>query len=209
MANLSPDPRVALGPAPAGSRRPMGLQLLTLAWLLLECAVAIRASMAAHSPVLLAFGSDSVIELISASIVLLQWLPRAPISEAKAARAAAVLLFVLAAVVAVVAVLGRLLHVRPEVSPGGIAIAAAALLIMPALARLKRDAAIQNGNVALAADAVQSATCAYLAGVTLAGLVLNAAFHLDWLDSVAALVAVPLLLKEGRLAWRGSMCACR
>ena len=51
----------------------------------------------------------------------------------------------------------------------------------------------------LAADAVQSATCAYIAFVTLAGLALNAAFHIPWFDSLAALVAIPLLIKEGQL----------
>jgi hypothetical protein len=60
----------------------------------------------------------------------------------------------------------------------------------------------------LAADAVQSATCAYLALIALAGLAINAAFHVAWFDSVAALVAVPILVKEGRSAWKGHACGC-
>jgi hypothetical protein len=55
---------------------------------------------------------------------------------------------------------------------------------------------------------VQSATCAYLAGITLAGLAINAVFHIAWIDSLAALAAVPILLWEGRSAWRGHTCAC-
>lgn len=46
------------------------------------------------------------------------------------------------------------------------------------------------------------------AGATLAGLAANAVFDVAWLDSVAALVAVPLLLKEGKAAWRGAHCGC-
>jgi divalent metal cation (Fe/Co/Zn/Cd) transporter len=65
----------------------------------------------------------------------------------------------------------------------GIGITAAALIGMPILAWKKRTAARLTNNAALAADAVQSATCAYLAAVTLLGLALNAAFHLSWVDS--------------------------
>ncbi len=87
-------------------------------------------------------------------------------------------------------------------------ITVAALLAMPVLAWLKRREARRIDNVALAADAVQSATCAYLAVITLVGLVLNAIFRIAWFDSAAALAALPLLLKEGRAAWRAESCGC-
>jgi divalent metal cation (Fe/Co/Zn/Cd) transporter len=74
---------------------------------------------------------------------------------------------------------------------------------MPILATLKRREARRSQNGALAADAVQSATCAYIALITLAGLALNAAFHVPWFDSFAALLAVPILIKEGKSAWKG------
>ena len=57
----------------------------------------------------------------------------------------------------------------------GIAITAGALLLMPLLAQKKRATAEQTGNKALRADAVQSATCAYLAALTLTGLLLRSA----------------------------------
>jgi divalent metal cation (Fe/Co/Zn/Cd) transporter len=100
------------------------------------------------------------------------------------------------------------MHLRPQISPLGIAITLAALLVMPLLAQLKRREARRSGNSALAADAVQSATCAYLAAIALAGLPLNAVFHVAWFDSVAAFVAIPVLLKEGCEAWRGHTCGC-
>jgi divalent metal cation (Fe/Co/Zn/Cd) transporter len=111
-------------------------------------------------------------------------------------------------VVAAIAVAAFALHVRPETSCSGIAITVAALIAMPVLAALKRREARRSGNAALAADAVQSATCAYLALITLVGLGVNAAFHIAWFDSLAALAAVPLLIKEGRSAWKGHACGC-
>jgi len=194
--------------APKPTCTALWLQGITLAWMLVEFGVASYAAATAHSPAMLAFGSDSLVELLSAAVVLLQWVPRMAISERSASRTAGVLLFVLAFVVAAVAVGGLALRLRPETSRAGIAITIAALIAMPVLASLKRREARRSGNAALAADAVQSATCAYIALVALAGLAVNAAFHIAWFDSVAALAAIPILVKEGAEAWRGHPCAC-
>jgi divalent metal cation (Fe/Co/Zn/Cd) transporter len=157
---------------------------------------------------MLAFGSDSLIELLSASVVLLQFVPAIRISERKATRAAALLLYLLAGAVVGIAVVSLVRGFRPETSVSGIAITIAALIVMPILATLKRREARRTGNAALAADAVQSATCAYLALTALAGVSINALWHVPWIDPAAALVAVPFLIQEGRLAWRGHACGC-
>jgi divalent metal cation (Fe/Co/Zn/Cd) transporter len=172
----------------------------------LECAGSLYAGAKAHSVALLAFGSDSLIELLSAAVVLLQFLPRFPLKKTHADRAAAILLFLLAGTVVGIALLA---YGRPiETSRPGIAVTALALVVMPVLARLKRRQAHVLNNRALAADATQSATCAYLAAVTLAGLLVYAVWHIAWVDTVAALVAVPILMVEGRRAWRGEGCGC-
>jgi divalent metal cation (Fe/Co/Zn/Cd) transporter len=106
------------------------------------------------------------------------------------------------------AVSSLVLRIPPETSRIGIGITLVALIVMPALAALKRREARRSNNAALAADAVQSATCAYLAAIVLVGLGINALFHVAWFDSAAALVAIPLLLKEGRAAWNGKACGC-
>jgi divalent metal cation (Fe/Co/Zn/Cd) transporter len=72
----------------------------------------------------------------------------------------------------------------------------------------KRKVAYTAKSSALAADAVQSATCAYLAALTLGGLAINAIFHIYWIDSVVALAALPILFIEGRRAMRGESCGC-
>jgi divalent metal cation (Fe/Co/Zn/Cd) transporter len=184
------------------------LQSITIVWMVVECGVSLLAAARAHSPALFAFGSDSLIELISAAIVLLHLLPRFSISQKQAAKAAAILLFALAAIVSVIAALSLALDLQPTSSPLGIGLTVIALILMPVLGWLKRREARRLNNAALAADAVQSAACAYLAAITLAGLGLNAIFHIGWFDSAAAIVAVPLLLKEGREAWRGKTCRC-
>lgn len=182
------------------------LQWITIGWMSIECGVSLAAAVRAHSVALLAFGSDSLVELLSAVVVLLQFLPRFSLKKAKADKAAAVLLFLLAGVVLCIAWLGRTRQM--ETSRLGIAITIAALIAMPLLAWLKRREAQRINNSALAADSTQSATCAYLAGVTLAGLLIFAVWHIRWVDTVAALAALPILVIEGRRAWRGESCGC-
>jgi divalent metal cation (Fe/Co/Zn/Cd) transporter len=190
------------------SKTVLWLQLITLAWMLVECGVSLYAANVAHSAALLAFGSDSFVELLSASLVLAQFITGVAIAERRTSRLAGGLLFLLALIVGATAVVSLVLRVKPETSGIGMAITIAALVAMPGLAWLKRREARRSGNAALAADAVQSATCAYLALVTLTGLAMNAVFHIAWMDSLAALVAVPILIKEGRSAWRGQSCGC-
>ncbi|MDE1161146.1 MAG: cation transporter [Acidobacteriaceae bacterium] len=184
------------------------MQVATLVWMTTECGLALYAAKQAHSPMMLTFGSDSLIEWLSATVVLAQFIGAFAISEAVATRVAAVLLYLLAVVVVIIAGVSLSGHLRPETSFLGMGASAAALLVMPLLAHLKRREARSIGNSALAADAVQSATCAYLAALTLLGLGVNAVFHVPWFDSTAALIAVPLLLKEAREAWRGNFCSC-
>ena len=198
-------------PAPAvqqSNSTVLWLQGITIAWMLVELGVAGYAAAKAHSPAMMAFASDSVVELLSAAVVLSPRIPGLAVSQKKATRAAGTLLFALAFVVAAVALGSLFLHWQPETSCAGIAITAAALVAMPVLAALKRREARRHGNAALAADAVQSATCAYIALITLAGVGLNAAFHIAWFDPIAALVAIPFLINEGREARKGHSCGC-
>lgn len=188
------------------------LQIFTVLWMLIECGVSLFAAHQARSPLLLAFGADSFVELLSGFVVLWNTLnfaeSRWALSEQRAGRINGILLFVLAATVVGISILSLATAEKPEGSLLGMAITLAALLIMPVLSFFKRNIAEQTGNIALAADSVQSATCAYLALITLAGLVINTIFHLPWIDSVAAFGAVPILIIEGRRALRGESCGC-
>ena len=189
-------------------RRVQRIQTVTIVWMTVEAAVALSAAWMARSPALLAFGGDSAIELFSAIVVLWRFRAHAEQeqSERHAARIAAVLLFMLAAYVAVASVMTLLGHSEPKTTYLGIAILIAAAAIMPWLAKEKRKLSAITGSAALRADAAESALCAYLSLVALAGLGVNAIWHLRWADPIAALVIVPLILREGWEAMRGKAC---
>ncbi len=105
-------PVIACAPKPRATV--IWLQGVTLAWMLAEFGVSAYAAVTARSPAMLAFGSDSLVELLSAAVVLLQWVPSMTIPERRASRTAGVLLFVLAFAVAAIAMGALALRARPE-----------------------------------------------------------------------------------------------
>ena len=62
-----------------------------------------------------------------------------------------------------------------------------------------------RASAALRADVAESALCAYLSIVALGSLGVNAIWHLTWADPIAALVSVPLILREGWEAMRARL----
>ena len=116
------------------------IQVITIAWMIVEAAVSLWSAWRARSPALLAFGGDSAVELLSAAVVLKRF--RSHIvdeaAERRAARIAGILLLVLAAYVAAVSAIALLGYSEPKPSYMGIAILLAAAAIMPWLAREKR-----------------------------------------------------------------------
>jgi divalent metal cation (Fe/Co/Zn/Cd) transporter len=191
-------------------RRIRRVQAITIAWMSVEAVVSLFAAWRARSPALLAFGGDSAIELFSAVVVL--WRFRASDAredvEKRAARVAGALLFALAVYVAITSVASLLGYSEPKATFLGMAVLVAAAAVMPWLAKEKRRLSGATGSAALRADAAQSALCAYLSLIALAGLAINAIWHLKWADPVAAVVVLPLIVWEGREAMRGKTCDC-
>jgi divalent metal cation (Fe/Co/Zn/Cd) transporter len=197
--------------SPDALRRIQRVQTLTIVWMSVEAVVSLFAAWRARSPALLAFGGDSAIEVFSAVVVLWRFRANAAAhrdAEKQAARVAGALLFALAAFVAVTSVTSLLGYSEPKPTFLGIAILVAAAVVMPWLAKEKRRLSGATGSAALRADAAQSALCAYLSLIALAGLAVNAIWHAPWADSVAALVVLPLIVWEGREAMRGKACNC-
>jgi divalent metal cation (Fe/Co/Zn/Cd) transporter len=196
--------------SPDAIRRIQRVQTVTIVWMTVEAAVSLFAAWRAHSPALVAFGGDSAIELLSAVVVL--WRFRASDAHAdverRAARVAGALLFALAAFVAVTSVTSLLGYSEPKPTFLGIAILGAAAVVMPWLAKEKRRLSGVTGSAALRADAAQSALCAYLSLIALSGLAINAIWHVQWADPIAALILLPLIVWEGREAMRGKPCGC-
>lgn len=193
-------------------RRGLWLAALTIAWNVIEAGVAIGAGLTAGSLALVAFGFDSIIEVLSAVVVV--WQFRGELHgghdegrERTALKAIAVTFFVLATYVVLEA--ARDLFLTDGVadqSTAGIVLAVLSLAVMPTLAVAKRRTGADLGSPTLRADAQETFLCAWLSAALLAGLVLNAALGWWWADSLAALAIAGLAVREGREAWEGDGC---
>ena len=201
---------VAMGNVPHNSRSHLVflVQTITIVWMAIEFGISLYAGIQAHSIALTAFGADSAIELLSALIVLRRF-ALGPSTERQAARLSGFLLYALATYILITSALSLFKHQpQPEPTVLGIAILAAAAIIMPLLGRAKKRLAVQTVSRALRADAAQSNICAYMSWIALAGLLLNFLFHIPWADSAAALLLLPIVLKEAREAGKGEACDC-
>lgn len=193
------------------SRRGRRLQYATIAWNSAECVVALFAGFLASSIALVGFGFDSAIEVTSGMAAL--WRlgsdrdeARREATERQSLHIIGACFLLLAAYVAYAAAGSLVTHHAPDTSRTGIALAALSLVVMPALARLKRRVASALRSGALAAESRQTEICAYLSAVVLAGLGLNAGLGWWWADPVAALAMTPLIAREGWQAIRGQTC---
>jgi divalent metal cation (Fe/Co/Zn/Cd) transporter len=195
------------GSRPGFHRQAVRLEQFTIGWMLIEAGVAVTAGIIAGSLALTSFGFDSVIELVSAVLVLRRL--RAELADERAERRVlriiAVTFFVLAAYVLIGCVIDLATSAHPESSPVGIGLTISSLLIMPLLGWRKRRVGILLGNPLVQADAAETILCATLAATTLLGLVLFTALGWWWADPIAALAVAYFAVREGREAWHGEL----
>lgn len=206
-------PAKATNDRPALIRQAFLLEYVTLVWMAIEAAVAIGFGIAAGSLTLTAFGIDSLIELISAAVLV--WRLTVELqhgvsfgeqAEKAASRIGGALLFALAAYV--VGSAGWKLWVQQgaEFSLPGLIVSVLAIPIMYLLSRRKLQVARALGSRALRTDAVESITCGWLALVVVIALVAQLLVDAWWVDAVASLAIVWFLIREGREAWEGEEC---
>lgn len=194
-------------------REALLFEWITIAWMVIEAVVAIGSGIAAHSITLTAFGLDSVIELISALVLI--WRLGVELkhgrefsetAERRASKIGGGLLFALAAYVAF-SVAWSIGHGHgQEFSMPGLAVAVAAIPIMYFLAKRKISLAERIGSRALRADAVESITCGWLSCAVVVGLTAQYLLGAWWIDAVTSLGIVWFVVKEGREAWQGQAC---
>ena len=200
---LSPEDRRRLG------RRAQRLAGASVAYNVLEAAVAIGSGVVAGSVALVGFGLDSLVEVSSGLVILWQFRHVMPETrERQALRLIGVSFFALAAYVGVTSVRSLLGASDPAPSAAGIVIACASLVVMPLLSRAQRRTGRALGSGSVVADSKQTLLCTYLSAVLLVGLLLNALFGWGWADPVAGLVIAAVAVKEGLEAWRGEACSC-
>jgi len=195
----------------AVARRGRLLQYLTVLWNSAECIVALAAGFLASSIALVGFGFDSAIEVTSSLAAL--WRLRSDAverdrerAEGRTLRIIGVCFMLLAGYVLYDAIRTLLTREPPSVSTAGIIITGLSLIVMPILVGAKRRVAASLQSSALEAEARQTRVCAYLSGIVLGGLALNAAFGWWWADPVAGLAMTPLIAWEGWQALTGQTC---
>lgn len=188
-------------------RRVRLLVWATIAYNVIEAAVALTEGARASSTALIGFGLDSVVEVSAAAAVAWQFATADPERREKAAlRFVAVSFFALAAYVSVESVRALLGFSEAQHSPIGIGLAVVSLTVMPVLAWAQIRTGHELGSNSVVANAKQTLLCSYLSAALLVGLVLNAAFGWSWTDPVAALVIAGFAVREGLESWRGDGC---
>jgi divalent metal cation (Fe/Co/Zn/Cd) transporter len=190
------------------TRKGRRLEYFTLGWNLTEAVVGIAAGVIAGSIALVGFGVDSIIESFSGAILLwrLQCHQADEKREQLALKLVGISFFVLAAYVAADAAKTLIQREAPHASIVGVCLAAISIVVMPLLARAKRRVAARLNSRALVADSRQTDLCAYLSGILFVGLILNALFGWWWADSIAAILMVPIITREGIQALKGDAC---
>jgi divalent metal cation (Fe/Co/Zn/Cd) transporter len=187
------------------------LEYFTIGYNSLEGLIAIVAGLFAGSIALVGFGFDSLIEVTSGAVLV--WRLHADVDEARRERVEAislrtvgVLFMLLAVYVTYDSVKSLIKHEAPSESLPGIILAAVSLIVMPLLVRSKRKVARGINSGALMADSKQTELCTYLSAILLAGLLLNGLLAWWWADPIAALIMVPIIVKEGIEGLRGETC---
>jgi divalent metal cation (Fe/Co/Zn/Cd) transporter len=198
----------ATQPTPRLIGRARLAESLTIAWMVVELIVALWAGIAARSVALTTFGIDSAIELFTATVVLRQLLLHTERAtdeeldrrERQASRLVGWSLYGL--IVYIVASSGWSLASgsKPESSSAGIALAVAALIVMPLLWRWRRGLAERLDSPALRGDAACSVVCIYMSAVLLVGLLANRFLHWWWADPLAGLAMIWWIRGEAREA---------
>ena len=196
---------------PALIKKGRYLEYFTIGYNSLEGLIAVTAGLMAGSIALVGFGFDSLIEVTSGAALL--WRLHADVDEERRERVEAITLrivgvcfVVLAIYVSYDSVKSLIRREAPEESLIGIVLAGVSLVIMPLLVRAKRKVARGIKSAALMADSKQTELCTYLSAILLAGLLLNALLGWWWADPVAAIIMVPIIVKEGIEALRGETC---
>ncbi len=145
-----------------------------------------------------AFGGDSVIELISGFLVISHLRKDASGTEleGRVEQLTSALLFALIPVIGLGAVYSYTVGLRPEASPFGILVALGAVVIMPYLYLRKKRIGEETRCLPLKMDAIESVTCFFMAAVLLGGLLAEYFLGLWWVDYVATGAILVFVARE-------------
>lgn len=189
------------------------LEYLTIGSSMIVALVAGVTGIRTGSIVLIAFGLVSIIGLVMAGMLLLRLRNELQGQKSKEAytRTERMVLFIVGVAFFLLALYimnesGSRLYYRekPETSTIGLVLSVLSFVSMPILAVMKFRTARGLESRALRIDARETAVCAYFALTLFLGMSLHAWLGWWWADSVAALLMLPLIVREGWEAIEGS-----
>lgn len=196
------------------------LLLLTILYNVVEGVIALWSGIAAGSIALVAFGADSYIEVVAASLVL--WRigiddhDYAEAVEQRIVRFIGWTFLALSAAIVFRSAWAFTEQSGAEESLVGIGLALISVVFMPLIAIWKMRIAARGNLQSIAIEAKETIACSYLSLTLLIGLVFNAMLGWWWLDAVTALLLVPWLIREGLEGIRAeechdelNLCSCR
>ncbi|MGA1975766.1 MAG: cation transporter [Conexivisphaerales archaeon] len=176
------------------------LEYFSLGWMSVEVIGSIGIGLLSSSFALIAFGSDSLVEIASAFAVMLHLRGDASGSNdfgESTERLTKFLLVALFPIIGVGALYSYFTGIEPESSLLGIAVSLGAVIIMPVLWIRKRKIGRETNCAPLSVDAVQSVTCFLMSLALLGGLLINYLFGIHWVDYAATAVILAFVAKEG------------
>jgi divalent metal cation (Fe/Co/Zn/Cd) transporter len=193
-------------------RRGRKLEYFTIVYNSLEGLISIIAGLIAGSVSLIGFGIDSAIEVTSGAALLWrlnhEFNPKRRESAERVTLKVVGFCFIVLAIYILYDSISILIrHEVPERSIPGIVLATVSVVVMPLLARSKRQVAATISSAAMQADSRQTDFCTYLSAILLCGLLLNALLGWWWADPIAALVMVPIIANEGIGSLKGKSCS--
>jgi divalent metal cation (Fe/Co/Zn/Cd) transporter len=193
-------------------RRAIALEYFSVAWMVGEGTAGVLSGVAAQSLALEVFALDSLIEVISALVVL--WRMRLELrmgasreggartktADRRAAFVVAACLLALAAYILAGVVDRVRTRAVPSPSIVGFIVAIAAIVVMPGLWRSKQRTGERLHSEALQEDGVGNLVCSWMAVILLLGLV-AARVGWWWADPAASLALGVFVAREGWEAW--------
>ena len=182
----------------------LNLSYFTVGYNIIECIVSIISGFIAGSTALLGFGSDSLVESLSGTIMIWRFRKHGFISkddedeiEKKATFFVGITFFIFGIYILYESLRKLIIVEKPEPSIVGIIIAIASIIVMPILFYLKYKTGKSIGSKSLIADSKQTLACLFMSVSLLIGLGLNYLFEFWQADPIVGLIIVVFLFKEG------------
>ncbi len=189
-------------------RNGIKIEYISSGWMIIEVLGSIGFGVVAGSFALLAFGGDSLIELISGIAVLTNLRKdssgntRDGMYSKKTEQFTSALLFALIPVIGLGVVYSYFSGLKPEGSLLGIAIAIGAVIVMPYLYVEKKKIGRETRSLPLSIDAMESVTCFFMAVALLGGLLAEYFLGIRWADYLATGVILAFVAKEAVESYR-------